>query len=94
MSRYKRPSFKVLSLTWLVALLSTLMVAISSYAVWQDVISFRSCNVNSSDLGVSTCGKASINPGDGLLIFLFICSVLLVLALFTHAFRLTRRPTA
>jgi hypothetical protein len=94
MSRYKRPSIKVLSATWLTAVFSSLMVLVSGFAVWKDVVSFRSCNINSSDLSVAVCGKASVNTGDALLMFLLLCSLLLVTALFTHAIRLTRRPTA
>jgi hypothetical protein len=94
MSRYKRPSIKVLSATWLTAIFSSFMVIVTSIAVWKDVISFRSCNVNSNDLSVTVCGKSSVNAGDALLMFLLLLSVLLVMALFTHAIRLTRRPTA
>jgi hypothetical protein len=92
MSRNRRPSLKVLSLSWLIALASCLLLVPTSLAIWQDLISFRSCNVNSNDLGVTSCGKASLNSGDGLLFVLFLCCALVVLSLFTHAWRLTRRP--
>jgi TRAP-type C4-dicarboxylate transport system permease small subunit len=91
MTKNRRPSIKKLSLSWLVAIASCLLLIPTGAAIWQDVISFRSCNVNSSDLGISNCGKASLNTGDGLLLVLFIASALLVVALFTNAIRLTRR---
>ena len=92
MSKYKRPSIKALSAYWGIALASCSLLAISGVVMWQDIISFRSCNVNNTDLSVTTCGKASVNPGDGLLGVLFLFSFLLVISLFTHAYRLTRRP--
>ena len=91
MSRRSRPSAKKLSLSWLAALASCLLLLPSGSAIWMDVSSFRSCNVNSTDLGITNCGKASLNTSDGLLLVLFIACALLTIALLTNAIRLTRR---
>jgi hypothetical protein len=91
MSRPRRPTFKKLTLSWLAALVSCLLLVPTALAVWQDLLSFRSCSVNSSDLSISSCGKTSLNTSDGLLFVLLIASALLVIALFTNAIRLTRR---
>ena len=91
MSRRARVSGKWLSAAYVGTLLSILFAVFISLGFFQDISGFQSCNVNSSDLSVSSCGKSSINTGDALLLTLALCSILLVLALITQSYRLTKR---
>jgi hypothetical protein len=91
--KVQRPSLPVLCGLWLGALCSLGLLALMSAVLKVDLESFRSCSVNNAGLFVESCGKQSLNRGDALILLLFVASIAIVVSLFTHAWRLTRRPT-
>lgn len=91
MSNPKKSSLKYLILLWSCGLLSCVVLVLTATAFYRDMQSFRSCNINSTDLTISTCGKSSINFSDGLIFVMLVLSLLLVLSIFTHAYRKTKK---
>jgi hypothetical protein len=87
----KRPSVPALISLWFVATISLLLLVPTGAAIMADSGSFRSCSVNGSGLFIENCGKRTLNGGDVLIGILFLGSLTVVVCLFTHAFRLTRR---
>jgi hypothetical protein len=85
----KSRSYKVGA--WIGAALSTLLLIPTGEALGSDIISFRSCSINSSGLFVDTCGKENVNSGDLVLVILFLGSLSIVICLITHAYRSSRR---
>ena len=80
--------------TWVAGFFSLGLLYLVGSAVEADAASFRSCSANNSGLVVSSCGKQSVNPGDLVLLLLFILTACLVVAIFTAAWRMTKRPSA
>jgi hypothetical protein len=78
---------------WFGSLLSLLLLWFAANAVVSDAQSLRSCNANSAGLTVSNCGKSSINPGDLVILALFVLSAALSVTLFTAAWRTVKRKT-
>jgi hypothetical protein len=90
-STLKRPNAAALISLWVVSLASILLLLPTGSVMSADAGSFRSCSANSTDLFIENCGKRGINGGDILVLFLFFGSLAVVVSLFTHAWRLTRR---
>ena len=59
-----------------------------------DFASFRPCSSNNTDLSIMSCGKASLNSGDFILIILLILSAVLAFTLFTAAIQSIRKARA
>ena len=87
----KRRSPLFVTTTWVSSFLSVGLLLFIGNVVKADLGSMRPCSTNSSGLSVSSCGKQSINLGDLILIGLFFLAACLVVALFTAAWRMTRR---
>jgi hypothetical protein len=89
----KKPakSLSYIICAWIGALISLILLIPTGAIVGSDVGSFRSCNVNDSGLHVNTCGKENLNAGDLLILLVFIGTLIVVLCLFTHAWRSSRR---
>lgn len=75
---------------WLVSFASIGILYLITRVLMANFAAFRSCNSNNG-LAIVSCGKHSINMGDVLIIVLFLLSAALVVSLFTHAWRITRR---
>jgi hypothetical protein len=91
MSKPVNRSWKAIVGLWLASLLSVGLLLGSAIAVKSDLSQFRSCNSNTSGLMVHSCGKQSLNPGDLILLALFVLAALLTVSLFTGALRASRR---
>jgi hypothetical protein len=93
--QYARPrSTGFIIFTWLCGFLSVGLLYLAARAVVSNFASLRSCDVNSSGLAVSSCGKAALNVTDIMMIGLFMLIAVLVVTLFTAAIRMTRRSRA
>lgn len=86
----KRSPFLII-VTWAGAIISLALVYVATRATINDILSFRSCSVNSSGLTIVNCGKQSITFSDVLLAALLFLAILLSLSLFTGAWRASRR---
>lgn len=87
----KRRSPLLLGGSWLASFASLGLLYGAARLVLADFAAFRSCSSNASGLVVESCGKRSLNMGDLLLLALFFMAAALVVALFTAAWRMTRR---
>ncbi len=81
----------VIVLAWLAAIASLALVYAAANAMVSDILSFRSCNANSSGLTIVNCGKSAITMGDVLLALLLLLALALSVSLFTGAWRASRR---
>ena len=87
----KRRSPLTITGSWLASFASIGCVYLTSRMLMADLAAFRSCNSNNNGLQIVSCGKRSLNMGDLLLFVLVALSVALVVALFWHSWRITRR---
>ncbi len=87
----RRQSPFMVVVIWLGSVVSLGLLVFMALAVKADFASFKSCNVNSSGLAISSCGKQSLNPGDMLLIALLVLSAVMVVTLLTAAWRTVPR---
>ena len=85
------PSRRVLSASWAGVIVSLGLLWLCTSMVEASLGAFRSCSTNNNGVTLSNCGKASLNPGDFILIGLFILAACLTLSLATHAWRMTRK---
>ena len=76
--------------TWLASFASLGLLYGALRILSSDLGAFRSCNHNTG-LTAMSCGKASVNIGDIVLVGLFIASALLTLSLFTAGWRMLKR---
>lgn len=75
---------------WLGVSLSIGLLLATGAAVKSSFASLRSCDANNSGLTVVNCGKAAPNITDFFLLGLFVLSAVLVVSLFTGAWRMIR----
>ena len=87
----KRRSPLLIVTTWLCSFVSVGLLFLAGLAVKSDLASFKSCKANDNGLVVVACGKQSLNWGDAFLIGMFVLAAVLVVTLFTAAWRMTRR---
>jgi hypothetical protein len=78
---------------WLAGIASLGLLWLAGRAVMSDLGSFRNCNGGTGILSVSSCGKQSLNPGDFILLGLFVLAACFSLSLLTGAWRATRKGT-
>jgi hypothetical protein len=78
-----------ITITWIAGLLSVGLLLLSGNILVSDVGSFRSCN-NDSTLHLSNCGKQSVDSSDVLIFILFVIAAVLVVVLFSEAWRMTK----
>jgi hypothetical protein len=85
------PAFIIGSLALCFA--STLAVWYAWRAFASDIMSFRSCASNNSNLvsDVVSCGKHGVNIGDLILFGLFVATGLLCFGMWTHVVRMVRK---
>lgn len=76
---------------WLASFTSLGLLWLAGRAVLSDLGSFRNCNSGTGILSVSSCGKQSLNPGDFILIGLFVLAAFFSFSLLTGAWRATRK---
>jgi hypothetical protein len=88
----ERKSLSYMVCAWVGAAFSLLLLIPTGGAIGVDVTSFRSCGVNNNDLYMNVCGKQGLNGGDFVILLLFLGSVSIVICLFTHAWRSSRKP--
>lgn len=81
----------IITFVWLSGLVSLGLLYAAANAVVSDFGSFRSCSSNTSGLSVSNCGKTSLNPGDMILMVLFVLAAVLAISLMTAAWQMTWR---
>lgn len=84
-------SWTFLSGWWAAALLSVGLLYAVCNAVLSNFASFRSCNANDAGIKVVSCGKGSLNIGDVALVGVLALSAALTVALFTAAWRYSRK---
>ena len=94
-ARYRRQylhrSPSVIIWSWVGAVVSLVLVWPAVLVAVADLSGLRSCNVNSSGLTISSCGKQSLNIGDFIILILFIGVAVLAVSAVTHALRMSRR---
>ncbi len=78
---------------WVAAVLSLGLVWFAIKAVLSDLGSFRSCSEGTGVIGITTCGKQSMNIGDFVLMGLLALSAGFSFSLLTGAWRATRKGT-
>ena len=86
-----RPATWKLVTSWVISVLSLMLLWASAKWVFGDFGSFRSCNNSSDGITIASCGKSSVNLGDLMLIVLFVLIAFFALSVCTYAVRLTRR---
>jgi hypothetical protein len=89
----QRPATAVLGGMWVGSVLSLGLLYIAGDALLSDLKAFRACSSNSNGLVVNNCGKQSFNPGDAVLLGLFILAAFLALSVCTAALRATKGKT-
>lgn len=78
---------------WIAGGLSLGLLWFAVRAVLSDLGSFRSCSEGTGVLGITMCGKQSMNVGDFVLTGLLALSASLSFSLLTGAWRATRKGT-
>ena len=78
---------------WAAGVLSLGLIWFAVKAVLSDLGGFRSCSESTGVLGITTCGKQSMNIGDFVLIGLLALSACFSFSLLTGAWRATRKGT-
>lgn len=89
----KHRSLGLIVSTWIGALLSLGLLLFTGNAVKGNFAAMRSCDANNAGLTVVSCGKQGLNITDIFVIGLFVLSAILVVSLFTGAWRMTRRQS-
>ena len=78
---------------WIAGTSSLGLVWLATRAVLSDLGSFRSCSEGTGVLGITSCGKQSLNVGDFVLMGLLALSAGFSFSLLTGAYRATRKGT-
>jgi hypothetical protein len=87
----QRRSIAVMVWSWFGVIASGLLLWPVSFLAINTVGALRPCSVNNPGLSLNTCGKASFDVTDVVLLLIFLGVVGIAAAALTHAIRMSRK---